>query len=291
MANADTHIDIGIVVRDIDACLPFYRDVLGPAVRRRLQAARRLAHVAARVRAVRRQARDARARRRRPPTRPAARAAAPACATGRWASTTSTPRSRSARRPARRSRCRCSQLDAGHPHRDDRGPRRQRRRVPRDEALTLTMTDDLPAEGLVDRVRAVAPLIASTSFEAEAQRRPLDEVIDALKATGVFRSFVPARYGGYEIDMPTYVDIGLAVAHADPSMGWVTTFYMEHNWLLTHVRRGAAGRDLRRPAVRARARARVNPSGRAVPAGRRQRTRCRGTGSSAPASATPTGCC
>jgi len=24
-----THIDIGIVVRDIDACLPFYRDVLG----------------------------------------------------------------------------------------------------------------------------------------------------------------------------------------------------------------------------------------------------------------------
>ena len=95
------------------------------------------------------------------------------------------------------------------------------------------MTTDLPAEGLVDRVRAVVPLIASTSFEAEAQRRPLDEVIDALKATGVFRSFVPARYGGYEIDMSTYVDIGLAVAHADPSMGWVTTFYMEHNWLLT----------------------------------------------------------
>ena len=29
MANTDTHIDIGIVVRDIDACLPFYRDVLG----------------------------------------------------------------------------------------------------------------------------------------------------------------------------------------------------------------------------------------------------------------------
>ena len=33
--------------------------------------------------------------------------------------------------------------------------------------------------------------------------------------------------------MATYVDIGLAVAQADPSMGWITTFYMEHNWLLT----------------------------------------------------------
>jgi alkylation response protein AidB-like acyl-CoA dehydrogenase len=76
-------------------------------------------------------------------------------------------------------------------------------------------------------------MIASKSFEAEVQRRPLDEVIDALKETGVFRSFVPKRYGGYEIDMATYVDIGLAVAQADPSMGWITTFYMEHNWLVT----------------------------------------------------------
>ena len=33
--------------------------------------------------------------------------------------------------------------------------------------------------------------------------------------------------------MATYVDIGVAVAEADPSMGWITTFYMEHNWLLT----------------------------------------------------------
>ena len=89
------------------------------------------------------------------------------------------------------------------------------------------------ADGLVERIRALTPTIAATSFEAEAQRRPLDEVIDALKATGVFRSFVPKRYGGYEIDMATYVDIGLAVAEADPSMGWITTFYMEHNWLLT----------------------------------------------------------
>ncbi len=89
------------------------------------------------------------------------------------------------------------------------------------------------SEGLVERVRALTPMIAAKSFEAEAARRPLDEVIDALKATGVFRSFVAKRYGGYEIDLPTYVDIGLAVAEADPSMGWITTFYMEHNWLLT----------------------------------------------------------
>jgi 3-hydroxy-9,10-secoandrosta-1,3,5(10)-triene-9,17-dione monooxygenase len=53
-----------------------------------------------------------------------------------------------------------------------------------------------------------------------------------LKATDVFRSFVPKRFGGYEIGLDLFVDIGVAVAEACPSTGWITTFYMEHNWLL-----------------------------------------------------------
>jgi alkylation response protein AidB-like acyl-CoA dehydrogenase len=97
----------------------------------------------------------------------------------------------------------------------------------------MTEQDGPPAEGLVERVRAVTPLIAETAAEAEEQRRPLDHVVDALKATGVFRSFVPVRHGGYEVDLATFVDIVLDVSRADPSMGWVTAFYMEHNWLLT----------------------------------------------------------
>ena len=53
---------------------------------------------------------------------------------------------------------------------------------------------DPPAAGLVDRVRALVPLIAEVAPEAETARRPLDHVIEALAATGVFRSFVPARW-------------------------------------------------------------------------------------------------
>lgn len=89
-----------------------------------------------------------------------------------------------------------------------------------------------PAEGLLDRVRAVAPLIAERAFDAEQRRQPDDDAIAALKATGVFRAFVPRRFGGYEIDLDLFVDVGLAVSEACPSTGWVTTFYMEHNWLL-----------------------------------------------------------
>lgn len=88
------------------------------------------------------------------------------------------------------------------------------------------------ANKLVERVRAVVPLIAASSWQAEEQRKPVDEVIEALKRTGVFRAFVPARYGGYELDLGAFLDIGLAISEACPSTGWVTTFYMEHNWLL-----------------------------------------------------------
>jgi alkylation response protein AidB-like acyl-CoA dehydrogenase len=88
------------------------------------------------------------------------------------------------------------------------------------------------AEGLRERVQAVIPLIASRAAEAEQQRRPADDVIEALKRTGVFRSFVPHRYGGYEIDLDLFIDIGADVSEACPSTGWITTFYMEHNWLL-----------------------------------------------------------
>jgi len=75
-------------------------------------------------------------------------------------------------------------------------------------------------------------LIAARAAEAEQQRKPADDVIEALRRTGVFRSFVPKRFGGYEIDLELFMDIGADVSEACPSTGWITTFYMEHNWLL-----------------------------------------------------------
>jgi len=90
-----------------------------------------------------------------------------------------------------------------------------------------------PLEGLLDRVRTIAPLIASRARDAELERKPDDQVIEALAASGVFRSFAPRRFGGYEIGLDLFVDVGVAVSEACPSTGWITTFYMEHNWLLT----------------------------------------------------------
>ena len=92
-------------------------------------------------------------------------------------------------------------------------------------------------------------------------------MIEALKETGVFRSFVPKRYGGYEIDLELFVDIGVDISEACPSTGWITTFYMEHNWLL-----GMFDDEVQHEIFAAQpyilAPGTVNPSGEAVPARR-----------------------
>ncbi len=94
------------------------------------------------------------------------------------------------------------------------------------------MRDSQAVTNMVQAVRDLTPFIADNALEAERQRKPVDAVIDKLKATGVFKSYVPRQYGGYEIDIDTFIDIGLAVSEACTSTGWVTTFYMEHNWML-----------------------------------------------------------
>jgi alkylation response protein AidB-like acyl-CoA dehydrogenase len=87
-------------------------------------------------------------------------------------------------------------------------------------------------EEMLDRVRAVAPLVAEHAEQAERERKPVDSVMSALEQTGIFRAYVPRRFGGFEIDTDTFIDAGLMVSEACTSTGWVTTFYMEHNWLL-----------------------------------------------------------
>jgi len=98
---------------------------------------------------------------------------------------------------------------------------------------------DATATELVARIRDLLPMIRNEAAHAERIRKPVDAVMRALEETGVFRAYVPRRYGGYEIDIDTFVDIGLAIGAACTSTGWITTFCMEHNWLLAHFDQGA----------------------------------------------------
>ncbi len=87
---------------------------------------------------------------------------------------------------------------------------------------------------LVQQADALAPLLRSKAREAEMARRPLDEVIDAVRKTDLLGMMAPKRHGGLEMDIDTFFEVVLKLSMADASMGWLIGFYIEHNFWYCH---------------------------------------------------------
>lgn len=86
---------------------------------------------------------------------------------------------------------------------------------------------------LIARARALTALLAEHAAEAERQRKPVDAVIRALEEAEIFKLMVPRCYGGLELDLDTFFEVGVALGEGDTSMAWVSNFYVEHNWILS----------------------------------------------------------
>ena len=127
---------------------------------------------------------------------------------------------------------------------------------------TLNTEHGLDVASVKARLEKLLPDIEAAAEIAEAQRKPVDAVIAGLAQTGIFRAFVPKRYGGMEIGLNDFIDLGIAVGERCTSTGWVTTFYMEHNWILAQFGRTAQDAIFgKQPFVLAPAS--ISPNGRA----------------------------
>jgi 3-hydroxy-9,10-secoandrosta-1,3,5(10)-triene-9,17-dione monooxygenase len=88
-----------------------------------------------------------------------------------------------------------------------------------------------PAQQLIERARGLRPLLEEHAAESEGRRQVAEPVVRALRDAGVFELMVPKRYGGLELDLDTFLEVGLALGEGDASSAWVTTFLIEHNWM------------------------------------------------------------
>lgn len=86
------------------------------------------------------------------------------------------------------------------------------------------------ARGLVDEIKAAAR-------GAEAARHPDDAVMAKARAAGLFELMAPREYGGSELDLDTFFEVGLILGEADGSHGWVMCFYIEHVWMFAQFPR------------------------------------------------------
>jgi 3-hydroxy-9,10-secoandrosta-1,3,5(10)-triene-9,17-dione monooxygenase len=85
---------------------------------------------------------------------------------------------------------------------------------------------------LIDRARAMAPMIASRAAAAEEARRlPANSVRDMLDA-GLARILIPPRFGGYGLDFETWLDVILELSKPDASHGWCASLIIHHAHLI-----------------------------------------------------------
>ena len=82
------------------------------------------------------------------------------------------------------------------------------------------MTQDI--DGLLERIAAIRPILERNARQTEDDRRVVDENIEALKEAGAFKIMVPKRYGGWQADIRTHLDVSREVAKGCGSTAWVT---------------------------------------------------------------------
>src|ERR1700743_1312389 len=74
--------------------------------------------------------------------------------------------------------------------------------------------------GLVERAKALAPLIASEADEIERTRRLTPAVVSALIENGLYRSLLPQSTSGSEAPLQGFMQMMEEVAKADASTAW-----------------------------------------------------------------------
>ncbi|MHC4045147.1 acyl-CoA dehydrogenase family protein [Bradyrhizobium sp. 23AC] len=79
---------------------------------------------------------------------------------------------------------------------------------------------ELPGSDLVERARAIAPLIAREADDIERTRRLTPSVVAALIENGFYRALLPRSLGGAEVSIEAFMQMLEEIAKADASTAW-----------------------------------------------------------------------
>ncbi|MGW3959584.1 acyl-CoA dehydrogenase family protein [Amycolatopsis sp. NPDC005003] len=85
---------------------------------------------------------------------------------------------------------------------------------------------------LAARATKLVPLLQKNAGWAEEHRRLPEETIDALADAGLLKLRMPARYGGYESDTATVVDVLSELARGDASTSWTAAVWAISSWVV-----------------------------------------------------------
>ncbi|ETK37186.1 acyl-CoA dehydrogenase family protein [Microbispora sp. ATCC PTA-5024] len=96
----------------------------------------------------------------------------------------------------------------------------------------METTQAPPREELVRRASELVPLLQRNAAWGEENRRLADETVEALTDAGILKMRVPTRYGGYESDMRTVVEVVSELARGDGSASWTAAVWAISAWMV-----------------------------------------------------------
>ncbi|MBV9232014.1 MAG: acyl-CoA dehydrogenase family protein, partial [Chloroflexi bacterium] len=96
----------------------------------------------------------------------------------------------------------------------------------------MTATSIPSRTELVRRASEIVPILQEHASWNEEHRRIHDESLQVLEQAGVFRLRAPKRYGGYEADTSTLVEVLAELGQGDGSTAWVAWVLASNTWLV-----------------------------------------------------------
>ena len=88
------------------------------------------------------------------------------------------------------------------------------------------------ADELVGRARAMVPVLREHQERTESGRRVSDDLFGRLIDADLYRLLMPARFGGFEHGLDTYVDVAFEIARGCGSTGWVYSVTAKYHLFL-----------------------------------------------------------
>src|SRR5471030_1617217 len=85
---------------------------------------------------------------------------------------------------------------------------------------------------LIDRARALGPLLAKNALASEQDRRAHRDNIDAIRDAGLFRLMVPKRFGGHQASIRTHLEVTAALAESCAGTAWVAALTIVCAWFV-----------------------------------------------------------
>lgn len=83
-------------------------------------------------------------------------------------------------------------------------------------------------DALVQAARALRPTLVDQQAETEERTTYSEEVHQALLEAGFYNMYVPRRYGGLEVDVPTFMRVGVELARGDMGAAWGACLSANH---------------------------------------------------------------